>query len=91
MTYRLWGDTETYSETPISHGTYRYAANAEITLFAWAIDNDPAQVWDLTSGDPMPYDLEVALTDPECEVWFHNAMFDRTVMRNAVPDGASIL
>ncbi len=30
MTYRLWGDLETYSETPISHGTYRYAANAEI-------------------------------------------------------------
>jgi DNA polymerase len=86
MTYRLWGDLETYSETPINHGTYRYAANAEITLFAWAIDEDPTQVWDLTAGEPMPYDLQVALRDPACEVWFHNSMFDRTVMRYALPE-----
>ena len=86
MTYRLWGDLETYSETPISYGTYRYAANAEITLFAWAIDEDPTQVWDLTAGEPMPYDLQVALRDPDCEVWFHNSMFDRTVMRYALPN-----
>ena len=85
MTYRLWGDLETYSETPISHGTYRYAANAEIMLFAWAIDEDPTQVWDLTAGEPMPYDLQVALRDPDCEVWFHNSMFDRTVLRYAMP------
>ena len=83
---KLWLDFETYSETPINHGTYRYAANAEITLFAWAIDEDPALVWDLTSGDPMPYDLGEALRDPSCEVWAHNSMFDRTVMRSAMPD-----
>lgn len=83
---KLWLDFETYSETPINHGTYRYAANAEITLFAWAIDEDPALVWDLTSGDPMPYDLGEALRDPGCEVWAHNSMFDRTVMCSAMPD-----
>lgn len=82
---KFWGDLETYSETPIQHGTYRYAANAEIMLFAWAIDDGPAQVWDVTEGSPMPYDMEVALTDPSCEVWFQNSMFDRTVMRSAMP------
>jgi len=83
---RLFIDLETYSETPINHGTYRYAANAEIMLFAWALDEQPAQVWDLTTGDPMPFDLESALLDPEVVVYAHNSMFDRTVMRYAMPD-----
>jgi len=26
---KLWFDTETYSETPIAHGTYRYAEDCE--------------------------------------------------------------
>lgn len=83
---KLWLDFETYCEVPINHGTYRYAASAEITLFAWAIDNDPAQVWDVTDGSPMPFDLETAMLNPACEVWAHNSMFDRTVMRAALPD-----
>lgn len=82
---RLFIDLETFSETPINHGTYRYAANAEIMLFAWAIDDAPAQVWDATSGEPMPFDLEVTLGVAD-EVWAHNSMFDRTVMRYAMPD-----
>ena len=82
----LWLDLETYSETPLGHGTYRYAANAEIMLFAWALDEQPAQVWDLTAGEPVPFDLESALLDPEVVVYAHNAMFDRTVMRYAMPD-----
>ena len=86
MTYRLFIDLETYSETPINHGTYRYAANAEIMLFAWALDEQPAQVWDLTAGEPVPFDLESALLDPEVVVYAHNSMFDRTVMRYAMPD-----
>lgn len=85
MTTRLWLDFETYCEVPINHGTYRYAANAEITLFAWAIDDAPAQVWDVTSGEPMPFDLWVALTSAD-EVWAHNSMFDRTVLRYAMPE-----
>lgn len=83
---RLFIDLETYSETPINHGTYRYAANAEIMLFAWALDEQPAQVWDLTTGEPMPFDLESALLDPAVVVYAHNSMFDRTVMRYAMPD-----
>lgn len=83
---KLWLDLETYSETPINHGTYRYAANAEIMLLAWALDEQPVQVWDLTTGGPIPFDLESALLDPEVLVYAHNSMFDRTVMRYAMPD-----
>lgn len=83
---KLWGDLETYSATPISHGTYRYAANAEIMLYAWAIDDEPAQVWDLTDGSEMPFRLRGALHTSKCEVWFHNSMFDRTVKRAFMPE-----
>lgn len=83
---RLWLDFETYSETPIAHGTYRYASTADIMLWAWALDDEPALVWDLTADPIMPFDLEVALADPDCEVWAHNSMFDRSVLRYAMPD-----
>ena len=35
----LFCDLETYSPTPINCGTHRYAENAEVMLFAWAIGN----------------------------------------------------
>jgi DNA polymerase len=76
---KLWADFETYCEVPIEHGTFKYAASAEVMLFAWALDDLPAMVWDLAAGEPMPYDLEQALFDPALETWFHNAMFDRNV------------
>jgi len=81
----LWLDLETYNDTPITAGTYRYASTAEVLLFAWAVDHDPVQTWDVASGAPMPYDLEVALLDPECVVFAHNSMFDRNVLRHAMP------
>lgn len=81
----LYGDTETYSETPISAGTYRYAADAEIMLVAYAIDDGPVRVWDRTATDEMPLDLALALIEDDGEVVFHNAMFDRAVLRFAMP------
>jgi len=80
---RLWGDLETYSEVPIAHGTYAYAAAAEVMLFAWAIDDGPVSVWDATVGGPMPPELAAALEDETVEIWFHNSMFDRTVLRRS--------
>ena len=77
---RLYLDLETYSEAPITHGTYAYAAAAEVMLFAWAIDDGPVQVWDLTAGEPMPDALRDALRDEVVELWAHNSMFDRTVL-----------
>ncbi len=60
---RLWLDLETYSGVPITHGTHAYAAGAEVMLFAWGLDDEPAQVWDCTAGGPMPDRLAAALGD----------------------------
>jgi DNA polymerase len=77
---KLWLDLETRSETPIAHGTYRYAADAEVTLFAYAVDDGPVFVWDLTADPDIPFELEDALENCD-EVWAHNTMFDRNVLR----------
>jgi len=83
---KLFLDLETFSETPITNGTYRYAANAEVMLFAWAIDDDePTAVWDVTDMYEMPDRLRAALADPKVEVLAHNSMFDRSVLRYAMP------
>lgn len=77
---KLWLDLETYSETPIKNGTYRYAEDSEIMLFLYAFDDGEVQCWDVTTGEPMPEDLEEALFNSDCEVWASNSMFDRTVL-----------
>jgi DNA polymerase len=82
---RLWIDCETYSEVPIQHGTHVYAAGAEIMLCAWALDDGPVSVWDLTAEKAPPVPLLLALEDDQVEVWAHNSHFDRTVMRHAAP------
>lgn len=78
---KLWLDLETYSEVPIKYGTYRYAENAEIMLFAYALDDGEAQVVDFTAGETLPDDVVSALYyDTDSELWAHNAMFDRVVI-----------
>ncbi|HDW1380124.1 TPA: DNA polymerase [Enterobacter asburiae] len=84
----LWLDLETFSEVPIKNGTHAYAEGAEIMLFAWAINNDPVQVWDLTAGEKIPLELRLALKNPDVEVWAHNSRFDRTILRHCMPDMA---
>jgi DNA polymerase len=84
MTTRLFLDTETYSETPIGAGTHRYAETVEVMLFAWAIDDGPVSVWDVTTGEAMPQDLFDAIIEVQRgqrEAWAHNMAFDRTVLR----------
>lgn len=84
----LWLDLETFSEVPIKNGTHAYAEGAEIMLFAWAINNDPVRVWDLTAGEKIPLELRLALKNPDVEVWAHNSHFDRTILRHCMPDMA---
>lgn len=79
---RLWLDTETYSPVPITNGTHRYAEHVEVMLFAWALDDDPVQVWDVTTGAPVPRRLAWALAEEDVEVYAHNTGFDRTVLRH---------
>lgn len=79
----LWGDLETFSETPIKDGTYRYAENSEVMLFSYAIGNDPVQCWDLTRDTRMPDDLRWMIEQEDDEVYFQNSMFDRTVLNRS--------
>ena len=82
----LWGDTETFSTTPIKWGSSRYAEDAEVMLFSWAIDDGVPLVWDLTAGEPCPPVLFAAAHNPECFVWFQNLdKFDMPVLQHAMP------
>lgn len=82
----IWIDTETYSEVPINHGTYKYTANCEAMIWTSAIDDGPVIAIDLTN-DEHPYDvpdLWYAMQDPEQLLTAHNAMFDRNVLKHAM-------
>lgn len=74
----LFLDTETFSATPIKHGTYRYAEDAEVMLATWAIDDGPVEAADFTAGASWQ-DFE-ALVDSADVIVAHNAMFDRNVI-----------
>lgn len=76
----IWIDTETFSPTPIKWGTRRYAEDAEVMLFPYALDDEPEQLWDLTRDPKMPGDLEYALCDTDEPITAHNAYFDRTIL-----------
>ena len=76
----LYLDTETYSDTPITHGTDRYAEGVEVMLFAWALDDRPVAVVDEANGEPRPAELKEALADPSVLITAHNSRFDRTVL-----------
>lgn len=79
----LFLDLETYSETPISVGTHRYAEKAEIMVAAWAIDDGPVVVDDLTDPRPDPqramFDFKWQI-DRADTIVIHNSYFDRTVL-----------
>ena len=80
----LFCDLETYSNIDIRNGTYAYCEDVEVLIFAYAVDDEPAKVWDLTSGAAMPADLHEGLTDPTVRlVWHNGANFDRTVLMHA--------
>lgn len=82
-------DLETRSKLdPKTVGAYKYAENAEVLLWGYAIDLEPAKVWDVASGEPMPDDLKRAWElvcdqdDTKARVVMHNGMmFDRLVLR----------
>ena len=77
----LYLDTETFSEVNLkTHGTYRYAENAEIMLMTWAFDDGPVQLWDHNDGTPPPALAEYVATNPDVVVVAHKAMFDRNVL-----------
>jgi len=79
----LWIDTETFSETPIKFGTYRYALDCEVMIVTYAFGDDEVLVWDRTADPKMPADLAAAFDSDE-ELTAHYAMFDRNVIRESL-------
>ena len=77
----LWLDLETYSTVPIKHGTHAYAEAAEVLLVAWAYDDEPVAVWDMTDGTRTLGQVQM-LIDGADRVVIHNSAFDRTVLRH---------
>ncbi|MFZ7235833.1 DNA polymerase [Avibacterium gallinarum] len=82
--HTLYADLETYSPVPIKNGVHAYAEQAEILLFAYALNDAPVQVWDCTA-EPMPEVLRQLLADPSVQLCFHNSYFDRTILRHIMP------
>ena len=80
----LWADLETFSSRDIKNGPHQYAEDCYVLLFGYAIDDEPAKVWDLTVTETMPEDLRAALADPAVNtVWHNGANFDVPVLRKA--------
>lgn len=75
----IYLDLETFSAEPIKHGTYKYAENAEIMLFAYAWDDEPAKVLDLTGQKNYSTMIAQLLADADIII-AHNSMFDRSVL-----------
>ena len=82
---RIFADLETRSRRDIRYGTYAYAEDCEVLLWAYALDDDPVRVWDLTAQAEMPADLRWALDHPgEVRwVWHNGANFDCVVLARA--------
>lgn len=81
----LFCDLETFSETPINHGTHAYAEKSEVMLWPFAVGDGPVTVWDVTTGKPMPAELEDHLADERVEtVWHNGGMFDTVVLPHAM-------
>lgn len=82
-------DIETYSSVDLSKaGVYRYAESPdfEILLLAYAFDDDPVQIVDMTAIDP-PTEIKMALIDPAITKCAWNANFERVCLerRSGLP------
>lgn len=81
----LFCDLETYSEVPINCGTHRYAEAAEVMLWPYAVGDGPVRTWDVTTGKPMPAELEDHLFDERVmTVWHNGGMFDTVILLHAM-------
>lgn len=73
-------DIETYSSFDLTEcGVYRYVEAPDFTvlLFAYSVDNGPAEVIDLAQGEELPDEIRRALTDPGVVKTAYNAAFER--------------
>lgn len=76
----LFLDLETYSETPIAHGTYKYKETSEILLFSYALGNELVTVWDRANDPQPPKSLQKHLKRKDITLCAHNSNFDRNAL-----------
>lgn len=78
---KLFLDLETFNTEPIQNGTYKYSETVKILLFAYAVDNTPAKVWDVASGAKMPAELRDIIETRDTVFIAHNSNFDRNMLK----------
>ena len=82
----LFADLETFSPLNLPQVGFRYAEDCEILLWGYAIDTEPARVWDCTNPQTkeMPEALAKALKEVQAGerkiVWHNGMMFDTVVL-----------
>lgn len=72
-------DIETYCSVDLlKSGLYKYVQSQdfEILLFAYAFDNEPVKIIDLTQGEQLPQELVTALADKNIIKTAYNATFE---------------
>ena len=76
-------DLETFSELDIKKvGLYRYAANCEIILLAYAVDERPVEIVDIAQGEKIPAEIVQAIFDKNILKTAYNAPFEIQVLKN---------
>ncbi|WP_310644911.1 DNA polymerase I [Burkholderia cenocepacia] len=83
---KLFLDLETFSPAPLKHGTHRYAEQAEVMIWTWAIEDGPVGTWDVTTGAPMPAELDRAIDEADEYWWQNGGQFDRVILSHAEPE-----
>ena len=76
-------DVETFSSVDLNKcGVYRYCASRdfEILLFGYSVDRGPVRTIDLASGEKIPEEILMALTDPAITKWAFNCNFERVCL-----------
>lgn len=75
-------DIETYSETPITAGVHKYAADPsfDILLFAYSFNGEPEKIIDLALGQKIPPEVLDHLTSMFIKKTAHNAAFEFTCL-----------
>ena len=80
-------DVETACEVDLKrHGLDRYVRDPSfrVLMCAWAVDDEPVQIWDATDGSPMPARLRALLLDPEVTIRAFNAEFERGALAHGL-------
>lgn len=77
-------DIETYSSVDLSKsGVFKYVESPDfdVLLFAYKVNNDPVKVVDLASGEKIPEEILLDLSDPTVLKTAFNASFEITCLK----------